>query len=54
MDQEFKFGLTAPNMRENGALIRLTVAESSGTQTETSMRASGKMTRPTATESMFM
>ena len=54
MDLEFKYGLIMQNMRENGEKIKLTGEESSGTLTEISMKVNGRMTKPTAMESISM
>ena len=54
MAMENKNGLTVPNMRENGFLIKLTDKVSSTMQTETSTKDNGKMTRLMAMEHTHM
>jgi hypothetical protein len=51
MVQVPKYGQMAPNMKENGSSIKLMARESSGMRMATSMRVTGKMTRPTASAS---
>ena len=50
----FKYGLIMQNTRVNGEKIKPMGAESSGTPTETSMKASGRTTKLTAMESISM
>ena len=54
MVQEFKYGLTTPNTRENGERTRPTAEESSGMLMVTYMKESGRRTRPTDTVSISM
>jgi predicted nucleic-acid-binding protein len=46
MDMDSKFGLTAQNMKVNGQTIRQMVKENLFMQMVTSMKASGRMTKP--------
>ena len=50
---ESKFGVIMPNTKGNGAKIRLVEKENFGMQTEIISMASGKKTKPTATEFIY-
>lgn len=54
MAQVLKFGQMVPNMKVNGATIKPMAKVNSGMQMGMSMRETGKMTRLTASESIFM
>ena len=53
-DQALRYGPMVQNMKDSGVLIKLTAEGNSGTLTETSMKASGKMIRLMDMEFMFM
>jgi hypothetical protein len=53
MGQARRYGQMAPNMKANGSLTKQMERESSGMQTATSMKATGRTTRLMDLASIF-